>query len=949
MRRRSRTLLLLAVWGGVSVFLHCRPAEPELHPGRALERSLPPGATQAYRLRLRAGEYAHLIVEQQGVDLIVTLRDPAGRTLLVVDSPNGTAGPEPVFAVAEREGIYRLAVAAASPRGQGRYRVWIALRRPATAPDRQRAAAASAFSAGERWRLGVGENSLRRALDSYRAALAGWRALGEIDNAAPTSRRIGQTAFDLGDLPAAAASYELALALYRQLGDPEAQVRLLNDLGVTERWLGAPQRAQACYRQALELAHGRRNLPGEATALHNLGLLAQAQGRLHESIVLDRQALALWERTGQRRLEAARTLLNLGTSYSQLGRLEEARGLLEQARDQLRATGDRRGETAALAALGWVDTLAGAPGAALPLYDQALALARATGDRRGVAEGLDRRGTALWKLGRTAEAATAYRRALALVLALGDRQSEAHTRTNLGWLADARGDPQGALPDLEQALRLFRQIGDRHGEAAALLGNARALYHLGRPAAAEEESDAALHLVETLRTEASSPQLRTSYLATRHGYYELAIDLRMARERETPGRGFAARALELSERARARSLLETIQELDGLRPSRPPRRALFAPLDAEALRSRLLDADTLLLEYALGEERSFVWVVGRRSLTCRELPPRSAIEALARQVQTLLSRSHQASVERQAQLVAQALARQILAPVADLLGRKRLLIAADGALLGVPFAALPDPASGGTPAPLLAAHEIVALPSASVAVLLHEQRTRRRPAPGLVAVLADPAAAPGEHRPGVRPAALTAGLPRLPYARREAAAILRLVPPARRFAALGPKASRETVLSGRLARYRIVHFATHARIDSRHPELSGIALSSRDERGQPRDGLLRTPEIYGLDLPADLVVLSACRTALGQEVRGEGLVGLTQVFFQAGAARVLVSLWSVDDEATAELMARFYDALLKRHLPPAAALRDAQLALRREPRWQAPAHWAGFELQGDWR
>jgi CHAT domain-containing protein len=184
------------------------------------------------------------------------------------------------------------------------------------------------------------------------------------------------------------------------------------------------------------------------------------------------------------------------------------------------------------------------------------------------------------------------------------------------------------------------------------------------------------------------------------------------------------------------------------------------------------------------------------------------------------------------------------------------------------------------------------------------------------------------------------GLRPLPFSRAEAEAILAFAPADKRWGALGPAASRDAVLGGGLGRYRIVHFATHGLIDTEHPERSGIALSG---------GFLEASEIYGLDLPADLVVLSACRTALGRNFRGEGLIGLTRAFQSAGARSVLVSLWEVEDRATAELMRRFYREMLVAGRPPAAALRAAQASLRGEPGWRSPYFWAGFVLQGDWR
>jgi CHAT domain-containing protein len=167
--------------------------------------------------------------------------------------------------------------------------------------------------------------------------------------------------------------------------------------------------------------------------------------------------------------------------------------------------------------------------------------------------------------------------------------------------------------------------------------------------------------------------------------------------------------------------------------------------------------------------------------------------------------------------------------------------------------------------------------------------------------------------------------------------------------ALDFEASKATATGGRLSQYRIVHFATHGLINSRHPELSGIVLSLVDQQGRPQDGFLRLHDVYNLKLDADLVVLSGCRTAVGKDVRGEGLIGLTRGFMYAGAPRVVASLWDVRDEATAELMKRFYEAMLRQRMPPAAALRAAQLSMTREKRWEAPYYWAGFVLQGEWR
>ncbi|HEY6401243.1 MAG TPA: CHAT domain-containing protein, partial [Blastocatellia bacterium] len=334
-----------------------------------------------------------------------------------------------------------------------------------------------------------------------------------------------------------------------------------------------------------------------------------------------------------------------------------------------------------------------------------------------------------------------------------------------------------------------------------------------------------------------------------------------------------------------------------------------------------------------------------------------------------------------------ALSHMLLDPIATKLRHewkdKRLVIVAPGALEYLPFAALPLP-SENYYQPLIASHEVVNLPSASVLAALRRETAGRQPAAKTLAVIADPVfelndpRALAAKRKGSRdnlvanvqsadeaPADVVitagsdlaraaksfnrAGFSRLPFSSEEAGTIADLVPKNSLLKATGFRANHAMAASGALARYRIVHFATHGLINSQHPELSGLVLSLVDENGKPQDGFLRMHEISNLEMPADLVVLSACQTALGKEIKGEGLVGLTRGFMYAGAERVVASLWQVDDEATSQLMGYFYHGMLKEGLRPAAALRAAQIEMSRNSRWSAPYYWAGFVIQGEWR
>jgi CHAT domain-containing protein len=422
------------------------------------------------------------------------------------------------------------------------------------------------------------------------------------------------------------------------------------------------------------------------------------------------------------------------------------------------------------------------------------------------------------------------------------------------------------------------------------------------------------------------------------------------------------------------------------------------PLSATEIQ-KLLTSDTLLLEYALGRQRSYVWAVSAESITACELPGRVEVEAAARRVYELLTARQpvigETETQRQARVTkadseypaaAQALSQMVLGPVASQLGGKRLLIAADGALQYVPFAALPVPqaivnatssqqAARDHGPPLIVEHEVVSVPSASALAILRRETTGRKRAEKSVAVFADPVfdkdddrvkltaklrptretpdkAKYAEFAKAIRDVGATDSggrIPRLPFSREEADAIVAVAPGADGMKATGFKATRERASAADLAHYRIVHFATHAFLNDRHPELSGVVLSLVDEYGRPQDGFLRLHELYNLNLPVELVVLSACQTGLGKEIRGEGLVGLTRGFMYAGAPRVVASLWKVGDLGTAQLMSFFYRGMLKEGLRPAAALRAAQVAMLKQKRWQAPYYWAGFVLQGEWR
>ncbi len=818
------------------------------------------------------------------------------------------------------------------------------------------------------------------------------------------------------------------------------------------------QRAIQKLTEAQPLFHALNDSLREALTLLYIGFVYDSLGEKQKALDYYNQALPLFHTVGERHGEAA-TLNNIGRVYDDLGETQKALDYLNQVLLLRRAIGDRDGEATALNNIGGVYDGLGEKQKALDYFNQALPLFHAGGDRRGEATTLNNIGRVYGDLGETQKALDHLNQALSLRRAVGDRGGEAATLNNIGGVYISLGEKQKALDYFNQVLPLIRAVGDRRGEAMTLGNIAYLERERGNLSEARARIEATLDMIESLRTQIASQELRASYFATVQDAYVFYIDLLMRLHKQQPAAGYDGKALQASERARARSLLDLLTEAgadirQGVDPqlverertlrqqlnagaqgqlqllSAPhtqaqaaaaareienlttelqqvetrirqtsPRYAALTqpvPLTLAEIQTKALDADTVLLEYALGTDRSYLWAVTPTSITSYELPKRAEIEAAAREVYKSVhtsppraaKRELGGELQRQAQTqsaqAAAQLSRMLLAPAAALLGKKRLLIVADGALQYIPFAALPAPPSATSSAapPLIVEHEIVSLPSASTLAVLRREAGERKAATKTLAVLADPVfertderfkgragqpvanvatpAAPADESRGLglmlkksaqAAGVATAGLriPRLPATRSEADAISALVPPAARLEALDFAANRAAATAPALADYRFVHFATHGLLNSQHPELSGILLSLFDEQGRAQDGFLRAHEVFNLKLNAEVVVLSACETGLGKEVKGEGLVGLTRGFMYAGAPRVVVSLWSVNDAATAELMIRFYKGMLVDKLRPAQALQAAQVSLLNDKRYAAPFYWAAFTLQGEWQ
>ncbi|MEK0178088.1 MAG: CHAT domain-containing protein [Oscillatoriales cyanobacterium] len=801
-------------------------------------------------------------------------------------------------------------------------------------------------------------------------------------------------------LTSAIAKAEEALKLYRSAGDRLQEAIILNNIGFVYNDLGEQQKALQYFNQSLPVSRAIGDRRWEATALHNIGGIYDNLGEQQKALDYYNQSLPLSRAVGDRSGEAT-TLNQIGGIYSNLGEQQKALDYLNQSLLLIRAIGDR-----------------------------------AIGDRRREARFLSNIGAIYDNLGEQQKALDYYNQSLLLSRALGDRSGEALTLNQIGVMYNNLGEQQKALDYFNQSLPLSRAVGDPSGEALTLHNIAHNKRDRGNLTEALNDIEASIKIIENLRTKIASPELRSSYFATVQNYYEFYIDVLMQLHKTNPKSGYDTKALEASERSRARSLLELLQETntnirEGISPdllqqenrakqqldaiekqrieelSRPnpnpakideidkqrlallqqyqqiqtqirstsPRYAALTqpkPLTFPEIQKQILDEKTILLQYSLGEARSYLWVVTSTGLTSYELPKRADIETAARNFRDAVTSETQRNIPQRVAEASANLGQLILQPAAAQLGDKRLLIVPDGVLHYTPFPALTLPPTPGqnTNVPLITQHEIITLPSASTLAILRQNYADRKPPSQTLAILADPVFSPDDERikgkiteattekleannlglnRSLRASDLKWPPKRLPFTRQEAQTISSLFASASSRPIFDFDASRTTATDGSLANYQIVHFATHGMANSKNPELSGIVMSTVDDKGNLVNGFLRLTDIFNLKLAANLVVLSACQSGMGQNVKGEGMVGLTRGFMYAGAQRVAVSLWSVDDEGTAVLMQKFYQKMLQQKLAPAAALRAAQMEMMQQEKWKSPYYWAAFTLQGEWK
>jgi CHAT domain-containing protein/tetratricopeptide (TPR) repeat protein len=849
-------------------------------------------------------------------------------------------------------------------------------------------------------------SEFRKALGYFERSLAAWAEVGDRGGEALAHLNLGYAHTDLGDLQNASDHYQRSLALWRAVGDPRGEALSLTAIGGLNTFLGEKQTALDYHQQAMRAFRALGNAQGEASSLNGIGLVYEYSNQPRAALDSYQSALQLYERIGNRDF-AALSRYYVGRVYQSLGDSGRA---LEDYLQSMRLSheiGDRQVEAHAVRGVGTVYESQGERKKALAQYAEALKLYKRIGDRRWQARTLNSIGYVRDAAGEKRRALDYYGRALRLSREVEDRREEVSALYNIAHAERDLGDIDKAVSSISAAVALVESLRLKvAGEQLrtsyfASVHQHYELYidllmqeHKRRPdggfaAAAFQASERARSrsLLERLAQQKVAPGSGPGQeLLGRERAVWQRLDFKLESQTKLLN-GPHTEAEAAAGAAEIRALTAAYQQvLDEIKRESPLYASMTQTqsLRAEVIQSQLA-GDAVLLEYSLGRERSYVWAVTHDTVEGYELPPGAYVEGLAQEVYGLLTArqrapGEQAAPYRQRVEAADAnypqraaeLSRVLLGPVAGRLAGKRIVVVCDGALHRVPFDALPEPdAAPADATPLVVNHEVVTAPSASVLSALRDEAPTGEGSPRLIAVLADPVfdvqdsransaggRATAEPTPEgdalLREALADAGesggessLPRLTSSLREAEAIEELTPPAERAVFKSFDANLENVTGGGLGNFRIIHFATHGIFNDERPELSGLILSRVDERGRRRDGFLRTGDVYNLRLNADLVVLSACRTGLGHNVNGEGILGITRAFMYAGSRGVVASLWKVNDEATAELMGHFYRAMFREGLPPSAALRAAKERMWKQERWRSPYFWAAFVMQGD--
>lgn len=832
------------------------------------------------------------------------------------------------------------------------------------------------------------------------------KALEFYNQTSPIARAIAGDPDDISTLTLdekrqALAAANKALLSWRAQNIEFGEAQELQKIATIYQALSENQKALDFYSQALQIRRALGHTLPAASILNNMGDLYYEVGEKKKALDIYNQSLSLYRAIGTNARSQQGTLLNsIANIYFSLGDKENTFKLYEQSLSMSRETNNRLGEASTLTNMGAAYSVLGQKKKALDFYNQSLRIRRSMANRLSEASTLNNLGAVHSDLGDYQKALEVFNQALLIYRSTGDRSGEAKTLGNLATVYMTQNKLTDALQNINATIEIIESVRSELKDDAlrtSYFASVQSYYQLKTDILMQlhqQQPTQGYDATALENTDQSRARVLRELLIQANANISKDVSPDLLKQEQTLNQTLNNQEKQLvqfssqsGKEAQLATLKQSIAALytdrdtlkNTIRRNNPAYANLQYPKPITLAQiQQQLEPDTLMLQYSLGEKQSYLWVISNTTLKTYRLPKRSDIETTAKLFRQELTGQvdtfDRASIEitpvpsrnpsNPPLSPSNALTQQILAPAAADLGQKRLVIIPDGILNTIPFSALNTPNSN-TYTPLLTQHEITNLPSASTIAILRTTVATQPRAPKLLAILADPIF--NKNDPRLTGKALQSNpdfdlseqsarqrngrdlnLTRLPFTATEAKGILNFVPQENdRTSAFGFDASYDWITSPKISQYRYVHLATHGIFDNSNPALSSIILSSFDAQGRDRKAYLRFPDLFNLNLPTELVVLSACQTGLGNDIPGEGLVGMTRGLMYAGALRVSVSLWNVDDQTTSDLMQQFYKNLWQSKMSHAASLRQAQLSLWKQGK--APVYWAAFTLQGEWR
>lgn len=830
-------------------------------------------------------------------------------------------------------------------------------------------------------------------------------------------------------------NYQRSLNLYKEIGDKKAEATILNNIGSVHERYGEIQKGIDSYQSALAIARQLKDNSLIVSVLSNVGIAYASIKDYEKSILSLEESLSLETNNKTKPIR----LSNLASTYSNLGEYAVSLAYYEEALTLLREIKDEQVEAIIINNIAVNQLNVGNIEKAKEGLSVALDKFKNTKNKRGQATVITKLADIELKSGNQLNAKNLVEEALKIRIEILDYVGEIHTRNLLGIIENLSGNKEIAAQHFNRALFLSNEIYNQDGKLITLYNLAKLRMEEGKLSETLTLLEESIKEIETTRATFTNDTLQSTYFATKQKSYELYANTLMKLHNLKPKESYDIKAFNVTEQMRARSLLELVAntaKIEELLPidsdnfkkneelekqisylatqiiklkalndkqesiaqleekfvklkskqetikieikSRLEQKTenLFRPLSLKEIQEKVLDDETVLLQYFLTEDVSYVWVISKNNIAVFPLPPRKEIENIVDELYKKLTERNNDELESSEEMVYRIkkaedeyikinieLSTILIDPIKQQLqNKKRLLISPEGKLCLVPFNSL---LIQNTKAKfLLEDYEVVNISSASLIALIREKKQEN--APSRILVLADPAFSANDDRisknlnnnviatqktprprvtrlRGRRDLAFT----RLIATQKEALGIKKAFPKrVDEFTGLDASKQRLELLD--FMKYYILHFATHSLLDLNQPELSSIVLSLVDKTGQECEGFLTVSDILNLKLSAELVTLSSCQTALGKEKKGEGVIGLTRAFFYSGTKRVISTLWSVNDEVTANLMVKFYNNIGS-GLSVSSALRKAQLDTLRTQKYKSPYYWAAFQMQGEFK